>query len=58
LADSRFGFPLEMVVRAAERGWAIAEAPVSYYPRVGRSKVTGTVLGTLRCARDMTHVLR
>jgi glycosyltransferase involved in cell wall biosynthesis len=58
LADSRFGFPLEMVVRAAERGWAIAEVPVSYHRRVGRSKVTGTVLGTLRCARDMTKVLR
>lgn len=58
LADSRFGFPLEMVVRAAEHGWTITQVPVAYHPRVGRSKVTGTVRGTLRCAHDMVQVLR
>lgn len=58
LADSRFGFPLEMVVRAAEHGWAISQVPVTYRRRVGRSKVTGTVRGTARCARDTARVLR
>ena len=46
LTDRRFGYPLEMVVRAAEAGWRIAETAVPYYPSKGKSKVTGTVGGT------------
>jgi dTDP-L-rhamnose 4-epimerase len=57
LSDRRFGYPLEMVVRAAEAGWRIAELEVPYHPRTGRSKVTGTVGGTLRTVRDMRRVL-
>jgi len=57
LADRRFGYPLEMVVRAAEAGWRIAETAVPYYPREGKSKVTGTVRGTLRTVADMRRVL-
>jgi len=57
LRDRRFGWPLEMVVRAAEAGWRIEEAPVRYLPREGRSKVTGTIRGTLRTVRDMAAVL-
>jgi glycosyltransferase involved in cell wall biosynthesis len=58
LRDRRFGWPLEMVVRAAGAGWRIEEVEVGYHPRAGRSKVTGTVRGTLRAARDMAAVLR
>ena len=57
LRDRRFGYPLEMVVRAAESGWLIWERDIPYRPRTGRSKVTGTVGGTLRTARDMGRVL-
>jgi dTDP-L-rhamnose 4-epimerase len=57
LKDRRFGYPLEMVVRAAEAGWRIAETPVPYYPREGKSKVTGTLGGTVRTVRDMRRVL-
>jgi len=57
LRDRRFGYPLEMVLRAAAAGWTIAEAPVPYYPRTGKSKVTGTVRGTVRTVRDMRRVL-
>jgi len=57
LHDRRFGYPLEMVVRAAEAGWRIAETAVPYYPREGRSKVTGTVGGTVRTVKDMRRVL-
>jgi len=57
LADRRFGYPLEMVVRAAEAGWRIEETDVPYYPRTGKSKVTGTVRGTVRTVRDMRRVL-
>jgi dTDP-L-rhamnose 4-epimerase len=57
LTDRAFGYPLEMVIRAAADGWRVRELPVSYLPREGRSKVTGTVRGTLRAIRDMTRVL-
>jgi dTDP-L-rhamnose 4-epimerase len=57
LSDRRFGYPLEMVLRAAQAGWRIAEEPVPYRPRTGKSKVTGTVRGTLRTVRDMRKVL-
>jgi glycosyltransferase involved in cell wall biosynthesis len=57
LRDRRFGWPLEMVLRAAAAGWRIEEVPVPYAPRSGRSKVTGTVRGTVRATRDMARLL-
>ena len=56
--DRRFGWPLEMVLLAARDGWRVAEVPVAYRPRVGRSKVTGTVRGSARALRDMATALR
>jgi len=58
MTDRRFGWPLEMVVRAHRAGWRIREVEVPYAPRVGRSKVTGTVRGTVRTVRDMRAALR
>lgn len=58
MADRRSGWPLEMVLRAHARAWRIDEVPVPYRPRVGRSKVTGTVRGTARAVSDMTGLLR
>src|ERR1700728_4667794 len=57
MSDRRFGYPLEMVVRAAQAGWRIVETDVPYYPRTGKSKVTGTLGGTVRTVRDMRRVL-
>ena len=57
MSDRRFGYPLEMVVRAAEASWRIVETDVPYYPRTGKSKVTGTLRGTVRTVRDMRRVL-
>jgi glycosyltransferase involved in cell wall biosynthesis len=57
MTDRRFGWPLEMVVRAAGAGWRIREVPVSYAPRIGRSKVTGTVRGSARAVCDMARVM-
>ncbi len=57
LVDRRSGFPLEMVIRGAEAGWRIVEADVRYEPRVGRSKVTGTVRGTIEAIYDMSRML-
>jgi glycosyltransferase involved in cell wall biosynthesis len=58
IRDRRFGWPLEMVLRAADAGWRMGEVEVSYRKREGRSKVTGTVRGTLRTARDMSKAMR
>lgn len=59
LTDRRFGYPLEMVTRAAECGWRVLEVDVDYLPRaIGTtSKVTGTLGGTIRAVRDMSRIL-
>ena len=57
LADRRSGWPLERVLKAQRAQWRIREVPVSYRPRVGRSKVTGTVKGTARAITDMSRML-
>jgi dTDP-L-rhamnose 4-epimerase len=59
LGDRRFGWPLVMVVGAHAAGWVLDEVAVSYHARRGgRSKVTGTALGSVRTVRDMSEVLR
>jgi hypothetical protein len=58
IEDRRFGYPLEMVLKAAHDGWRIAETDVPYAPRTGKSKVTGTVGGTVKAVRDMRRVWR
>ena len=57
LLDRRSGYPLETVLRGNARGWRILEVDVPYSPRVGRSKVTGTVRGTLTAIGDMSRLL-
>ncbi|MGW3956490.1 glycosyltransferase family 2 protein [Streptomyces sp. NPDC004752] len=57
LTDRRSGYPLEMVVRAADAGWRVTEHDVPYLPRTGVSKVTGTWRGTWHAVRDMRQVL-
>ena len=59
LQDRRFGYPVELLHRATAAGWRILELDVTYHPRaVGtRSKVSGSVRGTVRTARDFYRVL-
>ena len=58
LQDRRSGYPLEMFLKAASANWRILEVDTTYSPRVGRSKVTGTVRGTLTAVNDMSALLR
>ncbi len=60
IEDRRFGYPLETVLAAAQAGWRVVEVDVSYRRRTlgGRSKVSGSVRGTLRVLHDFTAVLR
>jgi glycosyltransferase involved in cell wall biosynthesis len=58
VADRAFGYPLELLLRAGAAGWRLEEVEVAYRPRAGgRSKVSGSVRGTVRAARDMSRLL-
>ena len=47
MRDRNYGWTVEMQVKAARRGLRVVEVPVDYRPRIGRSKVSGTVRGTV-----------
>jgi hypothetical protein len=57
LVDRTFGWPLEMVLRAGREKLRVDEVPVRYRVRVGTSKVTGSLRGTLRATSRMLRVL-
>jgi hypothetical protein len=58
--DRGFGYPLELLLRAAEARWRVTELDVTYRPRTAgtKSKVSGSVRGTARAVRDMAGVWR
>ena len=58
--DRAFGYPLELLLRAADADWRVVEQDVAYRPRAAgtKSKVSGSVRGTMRAVRDMAGVLR
>ncbi len=57
LADRSFGWPVEMVARAARAGLRIAEVDVAHRPRLGgRSKVAGNLTGSLRAGWRFVRV--
>lgn len=63
MRDETFGWTVEMQVRAARAGLRATEVPVGYRRRVGRSKITGTVNGTVRAGAKIlwtvgAHALR
>jgi glycosyltransferase involved in cell wall biosynthesis len=57
--DRRFGYPVELLVRAQKAGWVLTEHDIAYRPRAEgtRSKVSGSVAGTLRAGRDFARVV-
>jgi glycosyltransferase involved in cell wall biosynthesis len=48
MQDKTFGWTVEMQVKAAKMGIRTCEVPVSYRKRIGQSKITGTVKGTIK----------
>jgi len=58
VTDRACGYPLELLLRAGAAGWRVREFDVEYRPRTGgRSKVSGSVRGTVRAARDMAAAM-
>lgn len=59
MRDRNFGWTVEMQVKAARAGLRVCEVPVDYRPRIGRSKVSGTVSGTIGAgAKILGTILR
>jgi len=59
MRDRNYGWTVEMQLRAARRGLRVAEVPVDYRPRVGKSKVSGTLTGSvLAGAKILTAIAR
>jgi glycosyltransferase involved in cell wall biosynthesis len=47
LEETTYGWAVEMILKGALAGYRVVEVPVSYYPRIGKSKISGTLKGTL-----------
>jgi glycosyltransferase involved in cell wall biosynthesis len=50
LEETTYGWAVEMVLKGALAGFRVVEVPVSYYPRIGKSKISGTLKGTVGAA--------
>ncbi len=50
LKETTYGWAVELIVKGAIRGLRIVEVPVSYHPRIGKSKISGTLGGTIGAA--------
>jgi hypothetical protein len=59
IQDRRFGYPLELMVKAARAGWTVTEIDIAYRSRAAgtKSKVSGSLRGTARAARDFAAVI-
>ena len=47
LEETTYGWAVEMILKGALAGFRVVEVPVSYYPRIGKSKISGTLKGTV-----------
>ncbi len=57
MKDRAYGWTVEMQARAALAGWKTTEVPVSYRRRIGRSKITGTMRGTVKAGIAILRTL-
>ena len=47
LEETTYGWAVELILKGASQGFRIVEVPVSYHPRIGKSKISGTFRGTV-----------
>jgi glycosyltransferase involved in cell wall biosynthesis len=58
ITDRRAGYPVELMVRAAEAGWTVVERDVPYGPRTGgKSKVSGSLRGSVHAGLDFWRAI-
>ena len=50
LEETTYGWAVEMILKGALKGFRVVEVPVSYYPRIGKSKISGTLKGMVGAA--------
>ena len=53
MKDPAFGWTVEMQIKALKKGARVREVPVRYRRRIGRSKISGTILGSLQAGRTI-----
>ena len=57
MVDENFGWTIEMQIKAIKAGLRILEIPVSYRTRVGVSKISGTISGTIRAGYKIIYTI-
>ena len=57
MADRNFGWTVEMQIKAAKQKLKCIEVPVSYRKRIGQSKVTGTLMGTVKASYKILYLI-
>lgn len=58
MQEMTYGWPTEMITKAARQNWRILEVPVDYHPRIGgESKISGTVRGTVLATYYIMHTI-
>ena len=57
MRDTNFGWTVEMQIKAVKHGLRIREIPVQYRERIGVSKITGTVAGTIRAGTKIVYTI-
>lgn len=57
MVDQNFGWTVEMQIKAVRAGLRTIEIPVPYRRRIGQSKISGTLLGTLRAGYKILYVI-
>lgn len=57
LREMTYGWPVEAIARAARLGYRVRAVPVSYRPRIGTSKISGTVRGSVGAAYRMVYAV-
>jgi glycosyltransferase involved in cell wall biosynthesis len=50
LEEATYGWAVEMILKGVLSGFRVVEVPVTYYPRIGKSKISGTLKGTVGAA--------
>jgi glycosyltransferase involved in cell wall biosynthesis len=57
MQDRDFGWTIEMQIKAKKQGLSIMEVPVRYRPRIGKSKVSGTLSGSVKAGAKILYTV-